>query len=124
MIENLPFRAAFSEVRLMVSLFAFGYDFGRILTKRVSPMRKVYHEQIKEQFHQALVETRMRNAMSQAQMAEKLAMDERSYVDLDHGKTCCSTVTLVLFLLYVCEDREAFLEELKRALDAENDRAA
>ncbi|MBP3633362.1 MAG: hypothetical protein J6J43_02175 [Oscillospiraceae bacterium] len=48
-------------------------------------------------------------------MAEKLAMDERSYNDLDHGKNCCSNVTLALFLTQVCEDPQTFLEELRHA---------
>ena len=62
--------------------------------------------------------------MSQAQMAEKLAMDERSYIDLDHGKTCCSAVTLALFLIYVCDDVSKFLVGLKNALEANWNKAA
>lgn len=57
-------------------------------------------------------------------MAEKLAMDERSYIDLDHGKTCCSAVTLALFLIYVCEDVGKFLLELKNALEESQNKAA
>ena len=53
-----------------------------------------------------------------------MAMDERSYIDLDHGKTCCSAVTLVLFLIYVCEDVEKFLSELKNALEESQNKAA
>ena len=62
--------------------------------------------------------------MSQAQMAEKLAMDERSYIDLDHGKTCCSAVTLALFLIYVCDDVSKFLVGLKNALESNWNKAA
>lgn len=40
-------------------------------------------------------------------------MDERSYIDLGHKKTCCSATTLVLFLVYVCEDVDAFVGELR-----------
>ena len=87
-------------------------------------MRKVYHMRLKELFHRALVETREYREMSQAQMAEKLAMDERSYIDLDHGKTCCSAVTLALFLIYVCDDASKFLAELKNALEATRTKAA
>ena len=87
-------------------------------------MRKVYHMRLKEHFHRALVETREHRKMSQAQIAEKLAMDERSYIDLDHGKTCCSAVTLALFLIYVCDDASKFLAELKNALEATRTKAA
>lgn len=87
-------------------------------------MRKVYHIRLREHFHRALVETRDRNELSQAQMAEKLAMDERSYIDLDHGKTCCSAVTLALFLIYVCEDVGKFLSELRDALEDSQNKAA
>ena len=87
-------------------------------------MRKAYHIRLREHFHRALIETRSREELSQAQMAEKLAMDERSYIDLDHGKTCCSAVTLVLFLIYVCEDVEKFLSELKNALEESQNKAA
>lgn len=87
-------------------------------------MRKVYHIRLREHFHRALVETRDRKELSQAQMAEKLAMDERSYIDLDHGKTCCSAVTLVLFLIYICEDAGKFLSDLKEALEENRNKAA
>lgn len=87
-------------------------------------MRKIFHIRLREQFHHALIEARKRKELSQAQMAEKLAMDERSYIDLDHGKTCCSAVTLALFLIYVCEDTGKFLSELKDALEAAQNKAA
>ena len=87
-------------------------------------MRKVYHMRLREHFHRALIETREHKEMSQAQMAEKLAMDERSYIDLDHGKTCCSAVTLALFLIYVCDDVSKFLVGLKNALESNWNKAA
>jgi DNA-binding XRE family transcriptional regulator len=78
-------------------------------------MRKIYRSVLKEHFHVRLVRSRVAHGLTQAQMAEKLAMDDRSYIDLDHGKTCCSAVTLALFLVYVCNDVQEFLEELRRA---------
>ena len=51
-------------------------------------------------------------------------MDDRSYIDLDYGKTCCSAVTLSLFLIYVSEDVNAFLEELRYAFEAALNKAA
>ena len=49
-------------------------------------MRKAYHIRLRKHFHRALIETRERRELSQAQMAEKLAMDERSYIDMSMGR--------------------------------------
>ncbi len=62
--------------------------------------------------------------MTQAQMARILAMDERSYVDLEHGVSGCSALTLALFLIYCCGDPVEFLEKLKEVLESDSDRAA
>ena len=80
-------------------------------------MRRIYHNVLKRQFHIRLVRIRAINGLTQSEMAEKLSMDDRSYVDLDHGKTCCSAVTLALFLVYVCDDVHEFLEELRHAFE-------
>lgn len=87
-------------------------------------MRQTYHTRLKAHFHRALNQTRLHRELTQLEMAQKLSMDERSYIDLDHGKTCCSAVTLALFLIYVCEDVVGFLEELQHAFEAEKNRAA
>ena len=79
-------------------------------------MRKTYRKALAKCFNQVLVRTRMEQALTQSQMAEKLAMDERSYIDLDHGKSCCSAVTLALFLIYCCGDPLGFLGECSDAL--------
>lgn len=87
-------------------------------------MRKAYRKVLKNCFNHVLVRTRTEQALTQSQMAEKLAMDERSYIDLDHGKSCCSAVTLVLFLIYCCQDPLGFLGELKNAIETEINCAA
>lgn len=87
-------------------------------------MRKLYHTILKAHFHTALVRTREARKLTQLQMSQLLSMDERSYIDLDHGKSSCSAITLVLFLIYVCDDAQGFLEELRNAIEAENDQAA
>ena len=84
-------------------------------------MRKTYRIILKGYFHSSLVQARMAQGLTQAEMAERLAMDDRSFVDLDHGKSCCSAVTLALFLIYVCDDVYAFLEELRHAFENEKD---
>ena len=87
-------------------------------------MRKLYYTAMKNHFHANLMKSRTRLCLTQAQMAERLCMDERSYVDLDHGKTCCSALTLSLYLVYICDDVERFLEGLRNAFEAEKNSAA
>lgn len=87
-------------------------------------MRKTYRKILKSCFHRSLVRTRSALALTQSQMAEILAMDDRSYINLDHGKNCCSAVTLALFLIYCCRDPLGFLEELRHDIEAELEKAA
>lgn len=87
-------------------------------------MRKAYRNILKHQFCVRLVRTRTEMGITQAEMAERLAMDDRSYIDLDHGKTCCSAVTLALFLVYVCDDVNRFLEDLRDAFETAINQAA
>ena len=87
-------------------------------------MRKAYHAILKTFFHQYLLHTRAALGLTQSQMAERLAMDDRSYIELDHGKSCCSAITLALFLIYVCHDAADFLEGLRNALEDGTDQAA
>lgn len=87
-------------------------------------MRNTYRRVLKNCFNNVLVRTRTEQALTQSQMAERLAMDERSYIDLDHGKSCCSAVTLALFLIYCCCDPLGFLGEFKDAIETEIESAA
>ena len=80
-------------------------------------MRTQYKNRLKQCFHRNLIRARTNAGHSQAKMAERLAMDERSYIELDHEKSCCSATTLALFLIYVCEDVDAFLQELRNAFE-------
>lgn len=87
-------------------------------------MRKQYQKVLKSCFHSSLVRTRKALAFTQSQMAEKLAMDDRSYSDLDRGKSSCGAITLALFLVYCCRDPLGFLGELKNAFETDNNDAA
>lgn len=62
-------------------------------------MRKLQHEVLKAYFYTQLITTRLEKRLTQSQMAERLAMDERSYIDWNHGKSCCSAITLARFLI-------------------------
>lgn len=80
-------------------------------------MRKIYHEILKRQFYDHIIHTRDEKRMTQAEMAQRLAMDDRSYIELDHGKFGCSAVTLALYLVYVCDEPQEFLGKLRREFD-------
>ena len=87
-------------------------------------MRKHYINILKLFFHDKLFYTREALGISQEEMAHRLAMAARTYVDLDHGKTSCSALTLARFLIYVCADPVAFLEELRDAFEIADNKVA
>ena len=68
-------------------------------------------------------ERKMRG-ISQEQMAGCLEMACRTYADLEHGISGCSALTLVLFLIYHCDDPVGFLNELKEAFEEDNEKSA
>ncbi|MBE6900784.1 MAG: hypothetical protein E7479_09050 [Ruminococcaceae bacterium] len=87
-------------------------------------MRKLYQRALKNFFYNDLIKTRAKMKYTQSQMAALLIMDDRSYAELDHGNSCCSALTLVLYLIYCCNDPMAFLESLRKVLEATEDDAA
>ena len=86
-------------------------------------MRNTYRILIGKYFCQTVFTYRIQQDMTQVEMAERLCMDERSYIDLEHGKNGCSVVTLMLFLLYECSDVDNFLRELRDIFEEVNDAA-
>ena len=80
-------------------------------------VRKRLSAILKQHFYMQLMLTRTMLGYTQSQMASQLFMDDRSYIDLDHGKSSCSALTLALFLIYCCEDATAFLGGLHKALE-------
>ena len=86
-------------------------------------MRNTYRILIGKYFCQTVFTYRIQQDMTQVEMAERLCMDERSYIDLEHGKNGCSVVTLMLFLLYECSDVDNFLRELRDIFEEANDTA-
>ena len=87
-------------------------------------MRKTYQSILKTYFNHVLVRRRTELRMTQAQMAELLHMDDRSYIELDHGRSGCSALTLALYLVYLCEDVQIFTEGLRHAFRMGRDSAA
>ena len=62
---------------------------------------------------------RHRQGLSQEGMARKLKISIRTYVDLEHGETCPSAATLVIYLTQLpSEEQKQFLEGLRSAWEA------
>ena len=87
-------------------------------------MRKKYHGVLKVYFNRELIRRRTELCLTQAQMAEQLLMDDRSYIDLDHGKSCCSAITLAIYLAFICDDVYGFVEGLRYAFNIAKENAA
>lgn len=87
-------------------------------------MRNRYAKVLKSFFHEEISHRRTELGFTQEEMACRLAMASRSYVDLDHGKTCCSAITLALYLIYICDNPLDFLRRLKHALEDNEKQAA
>ena len=81
-------------------------------------VRNTYRILIGKYFCQTAFGYRIGHDLTQVQMAERLCMDERSYIDLEHGKNGCSVVTLALYLIYECPDVDTFLRELRLIFEA------
>ena len=84
-------------------------------------LRNTYRILIGKYFCQTVFTYRIQQDMTQVEMAERLCMDERSYIDLEHGKNGCSVVTLMLFLMYECSAVDDFLRELRDIFEETND---
>ena len=100
-------------------------DFCRILTTKEKISARTYYTSIfKTFFHEKLFRRRVESDITQEEMAGRLVMASRTYVDLDPGKTGCSALTLALFLIYICADAKIFLEELRDAFENGSNKAA
>ena len=87
-------------------------------------MSKPYVGILKVFFYRKGRTTRAVLAINREEMASRLLMAARTYIDLEQAKNCCSALTLALYLIYVCNDPLAFLNELRKALEADAIQAA
>ena len=65
-------------------------------------------------------------SLTQEKMAENLRISPRAYSDLEKGKYCFSTVTLLFLLLFLKEDELKMLLNIfrEKILESENKEAA
>ena len=87
-------------------------------------MRKQYTKILKDFFYEEITRARYNMGITQEEMAGRLSMASRTYVNLDHGKNGCSALTLALYLIYICEDPAVFLQKLRNAFEGCHDDAA
>ena len=81
-------------------------------------MKKRYQSVMKQQFRDSLLRNRERLDLTQAKMAKKLLLEDRTYAALESGESCCGALTLALFLIYCCDDPETFLDDLRKGIEA------
>ena len=80
-------------------------------------MKSIYYSTIRALLADHMRKDRKALGMTQSQMAEKLELDLRSYSNVENDKSLCSTMTLLLYLLYICPDSGALMEEIKGEMD-------
>ena len=87
-------------------------------------MKKAYTQTLKHYFRVQLIRTRGSLQLTQAKMARKLFVEDRSYSALESGESCCGALTLALFLVFCCADPTGFIEELREEFEETGKRAA
>ena len=71
---------------------------------------------LKEAFKELALKTRYERGLTQNKMSRALVMSERSYEDIERGKTGCGALTVVLLLMEI-DDPILFLNVLKKKLE-------
>ena len=85
-------------------------------TKRRDNMKKA----LQEIFPVELKQYRIKKGLSQETMARLLMVAARSYIDLEHGVTFPSALTLANFLLLLSEEeQEDLLRRLRSSIERE-----
>ncbi len=80
-------------------------------------MKSLYYPAIRTIIAKHMHKSRKELALTQAQMAERLELDLRSYSNIENDKSLCNTKTFMLYLLYTCTDPNGLLAELKAEMD-------
>ena len=72
---------------------------------------------LREQFSAQIKASRNVRKLTQEEMAEKLHITSRAYSDLERGRSCCSAIALLFFLLMLKSDElEDFLNRLRKQI--------
>lgn len=87
-------------------------------------MKKRYAAVFKKLLCERLFQRRKALGISQEEMAHKLGVSGRTYVDIEYGLTGCNGLTLVMFLLFVCDEPMKFLDDLRCAFKESDEQVA
>lgn len=79
-------------------------------------MKELYLNALKPYIREEFKTTRKENSLTQEKMAENLAVERRTYCNVETGLNMCGTLSFILFLLYECKDVDKFLEGMKEVL--------
>ena len=79
-------------------------------------MREIIRLVFRDIMMRRLKDTRVEMHLSQSKFAGRLLMDPRSYADLEHGVSCCSALTLIIYLAFFCENVPGFIDDIRKAI--------
>lgn len=82
------------------------------MRKEYENYKNVLKDLIRKDLHRRKEELHL----THEEMAELLLMDQRSFIDLDHGKSMAGTMTFLIYLCSVCDDPIRLLREVARSL--------
>ena len=85
-------------------------------------MRDNIEKVLKKELETLAKNTRRHLNLTKTKMAEKLFMNDRSYIDIESGVNMCGTLTTVLILAEM-DDPKSYLEELKSKLHEASENA-
>lgn len=80
-------------------------------------MNEMCHGELRLLFSRRFAKYRASHSLTQAQMAEILGIDTRSYIDLEHGKNLCCTVVLLRFLVYCGDEAPSVIADARKCFD-------
>lgn len=87
-------------------------------------MKAVYHRLLKTYLQKEFRKTRKQLGLTQAQMAERLGIDLRTYSNIANNKSMCSTLTFVMYLLYCCKDPAKLLADIQKMFEEADEEVA
>lgn len=71
---------------------------------------------LKDYMSERLTSARKENRLTQEKFSEKLMLDTRSYISLEHGESLCCTLTFIIFLCFICKDPDTLVKDLRELL--------
>ena len=83
-------------------------------------MKEEAKKAVKRYTRGELMRTRWELGVSREEMGFRMGMTAWGYKDLERGISCCSLISMLLFVNYCCKDPEAFLKGLKEAAHSDD----